>query len=193
MPYEPFPKTFPELKAEGLVLRELCEADLPAWFERLSDPEAAALAGDPVATSMSAVVEGLAHHRAAFREQSGLRWAIVPEDLGSSVGSVGFVRLNQVARTAEIGAAIGREHWNRGIATRTGYAVLDYGFAALALETIEAVILPENVRTLRVLQKLRFTRHEKPCPPDRHVNGRSDSEFFVLEAPQRSRPTSACS
>ena len=41
MAYEPFPETLPELVGDRLGLRELCEADLPAWFERLSDPEAA--------------------------------------------------------------------------------------------------------------------------------------------------------
>ena len=193
MAYEPFPKAFPELTGDGLALRELCEADLPAWFERLSDPEAAGLAGDPVATSMNAVIEGFAHHQTAFRERTGLRWAIVPNDLGASVGSVGFVRLRQSTRTAEIGAAIGRAYWGRGIGTRAGRIVLDYGFGSLALEAIEALVLPENVRTLRVLQQLGFNRHAARCPPERQINGRPDSQLFVIGAEEGSRSTRACS
>ena len=34
------PDRFPVLADDGLVLRELTEADLPAWFARLSDAEA---------------------------------------------------------------------------------------------------------------------------------------------------------
>jgi ribosomal-protein-alanine N-acetyltransferase len=179
MAYEPFPTTFPELVGDGLVLRELCEADLPAWFERLSDPHAAALAGDPVATSAEAVIQGLAHHRAAFRERTGLRWAIVPTALSASVGSVGLFRFDQGARTAEIGAAIGRAHWARGVATRAGRLVLEYGFSALGLEAIEAVVLPENAGTLRVLEKLGFAQQPRACPRERLVAGRPDSQLFI--------------
>ena len=39
----------------GRVARELSQEDLPAWFERLSDTEAAGLAGDPVENSMQNV------------------------------------------------------------------------------------------------------------------------------------------
>ena len=174
-----FPRQFPELHAEGLHLRELREEDLPAWFARLSDPEAAALAGDPVATSMDDVVAGLAHHRRAFAEGTGLRWAIVPDEDGASVGSVGLVRIDCDRRTAEIGAAIGRDHWGRGIASRAGRTVLDYAFSTLGLEAIEAVALPENARTLRILERLRFAVAET-CPPARRVGGRADSCFLRL-------------
>lgn len=182
MAYEAFPETFPELSGEGLVLRELREEDLPAWLERLSDPEAARLAGDPLATSMDTVREGLACHRAAFRERTGIRWAIVPDGAGASVGSVGLLRLDAGARTAEIGAAIGRAHWGQGIAVRAGRLVCGYAFGPLALRAIEAVVLPENARVLRVLAKLGFTRQPGPCPEERRVGGRADSVRFVLAA-----------
>jgi RimJ/RimL family protein N-acetyltransferase len=176
-----FPSRFPVLHGEGLTLRELVEDDLPAWLARLSDAEAAALAGDPVATSMKNVVEGLDHHRDAFRERSGLRWAIVPDELSASVGSIGFVRLNQSNRMAEVGAAIGRAHWGRGIATRAARLVLDYGFSTLQLAAVEAVVLPENARTIRVLERLGFAHLSGPCPSDRVVNGRRDSLFYFLD------------
>ncbi len=66
MRYDRIPDSFPILGGSGLTLRELTEADLPAWYGRLSDSEAAALAGDPVASSMRAAIDGLAFHRAAF-------------------------------------------------------------------------------------------------------------------------------
>lgn len=72
MPYDRIPESFPVLGGEGLTLRELTEEDLPAWFARLSDAEAATLAGDPVATSMQDAIDGLAYHRNAFRAQEGV-------------------------------------------------------------------------------------------------------------------------
>ena len=51
MHYERIPDTLPILSGEGLTLRELTEADLPAWFGRRTDTEAAALAGNSIATN----------------------------------------------------------------------------------------------------------------------------------------------
>ena len=50
MAYDRIPDAIPVLKGGGLTLRELTEQDVPAWFKRLTDPEAAAFAGDPTAT-----------------------------------------------------------------------------------------------------------------------------------------------
>jgi ribosomal-protein-alanine N-acetyltransferase len=180
MPYDGMPDRFPVLRGYGLTLRELAEEDLPAWFGRLSDPEAAALAGDPVATSMQDAIEGLRHHRNAFRNKEGLRWAIVPDQLGVSVGSIGFRDFDQTQRSAGIGGAIGRAHWNRGIATSAGRLVIDYGFEVLGLACIEAVVLARNGRVIRVLDKLGFERQPEP-PVGRGVGGAdSESVLYVL-------------
>lgn len=85
------PELFPVLIGAGLTLRELQEDDLQARFARLSDREAAALTGDPVATSFDVVMEGLVHHRRAFAEHRVIRWEIVPDEEGVSVGTIGLV------------------------------------------------------------------------------------------------------
>jgi len=158
MPYDCIPDVFPVLKGGGLTLREMREEDLPAWFARLSDPEAAALAGDPIATSIQAAVDGLAFHREAFRTKEGLRWSIVPDDVAASVGTIGFGTLDQANRKGAIGGAIGRAHWNRGIATAATRLVVDYGFSVLGLERIEAEAMAVNVGSIRVLERVGFQR-----------------------------------
>jgi ribosomal-protein-alanine N-acetyltransferase len=150
------------------------------WFARLSDPEAAALAGDPAATSMQDVIDGLAYHRNAFRAKEALRWAIVPDELGVSVGSIGFVTFDEANRTAEIGYAIARAHWNRGFATRATRLAVDYGFHTLGLQRIEALVFPFNTASIRVLEKLGFQR-EGPLRSYRIVNNtRRDFVLYSL-------------
>jgi len=183
MPYDLVPDVFPVLRGEGLTLRELAEPDLPAWLARLSDAEAAALAGDPVATSMQVVVDGLAHHRAAFRAKEALRWAIVPDEVGASVGTVGFAELYEDERRGVIGAAIGRGHWGMGIATRAGHLLVAYGFRELGLSSIEAVVLEHNARVARVLGKLGFAC-QGPAPTERRVDDSGGgSLLYVLRRP----------
>ncbi len=177
------PDRFPVLADNGLVLRELTEADLPAWFARLSDSDAAALAGDPVATSMNNVIEGLKYHQQAFREKEGLRWAIALDPQQPGVGSIGFDNFNDDYSRAAIGAALGRDHWGLGIATHAGRLVLDYGFSVLGLIEVWAVVLPENVRVIRVLEKLGFTPGSDAGATDRKIGDRTDTLFYCVTTP----------
>ena len=180
MANELIPNRFPELTGDRLTLREMTEADLPAWFARLSDAEAAGLAGDPVATSMNDVIEGLKHHHEAFRTKNGLRWAIAIDPGGSSVGSVGLENFSEDNRRASIGAAIGRDHWSLGIAARAGRLVLDYGFSMLRLHEVWAVVLPENARVIRVLEKLGFVPGGDCSSIDCTIGDRTDTLLYHL-------------
>jgi ribosomal-protein-alanine N-acetyltransferase len=47
-----FPQSVPGLPGDRVHLRELTEVDVPAWFERATDIESAALAGDPIPESI---------------------------------------------------------------------------------------------------------------------------------------------
>lgn len=159
MDYSLFPTVFPVLHYEGITLRELTDIDLPAWFKRLTDSEAAGLAGDPIAESMEEVISGLEYHQFGFRFKKSIRWAIVPDDIGESVGTVGFNSFDTEDDSADIGYAIGRSHWNKGIATRAVRIVINYGFNVLGLKLIEAEVLTHNGASIRVLEKLGFHRY----------------------------------
>jgi RimJ/RimL family protein N-acetyltransferase len=180
MSYVDIPDQFPTLRSGGLTLRELAEEDLATWFARRSDVAAAALAGDPVATSIADVIAGLQYHRDAFRAKLGVRWAIVPDEVGSSVGTIGFSEFLPGVRGAAVGAAIGRRHWGRGIATRAGAIVLDYGFEALRLEFVWAIVLPENARIIRVMEKLGFVRGNAPDGVNREIGKRLDTLYYYI-------------
>lgn len=158
MQFESIPDEFPILRGRGLTLREFNEDDLPAWFARRQDVEACRMAGDPVATSFDDVVAGLAHHRQAFREKTAVRWSIVPDALGVSVGSIGISTLDADNRKGALGAAIGRAHWGKGYATAAALLATAYGFDHLDLVRIEAVALATNHQSIRVLEKAGFER-----------------------------------
>src|SRR3712207_9025606 len=44
----------------------------------------------------------------------------------------------------EVGYYLGRSAWGRGVATEAGEAALRHGFETLGLDTIVAVVRPEN-------------------------------------------------
>ncbi|WP_436641478.1 GNAT family N-acetyltransferase [Microbaculum sp. FT89] len=71
---------------------------------------------------------------------------------------VGNAILQPLAGTdeIEIGYHLVPEVWGKGYASEAAAAVLDYGFQALRLPRIVAVVLPENARSRRVLERLRL-------------------------------------
>jgi [ribosomal protein S5]-alanine N-acetyltransferase len=178
-----FPDAMPELRGETVYLRELTEDDVPAWFERASDPASSALSGDPIPQSAAMGVQWLQRHRERFREQTGIRWVIVPEGSTESVGSIGLVITSKAQRVAELGFVVGRAHWGKGIGTSATRLVIHYGFHELGLAQIRAELLKSNLASKRVLEKQGFSV-ERAIPGDPQSGDDSeDCWLYVLENP----------
>ena len=60
----------------------------------------------------------------------------------------------------EIGYRLTRAHWGQGYATEAASAVRDFGFNTLCLTRMISIIDPENVRSIRVAEKIGL-RYEK--------------------------------
>jgi RimJ/RimL family protein N-acetyltransferase len=56
------------------------------------------------------------------------------------------------------GFYLAREYWGRGLATEAGRAFVDHGFATLGLRKIHAGMNAKNAASIRVIEKLGFTR-----------------------------------
>ena len=180
-----FPGAVPTLSTDTLCLRELTEGDVPAWFERASDPESAVLAGDPIPESIEMGVQWLRRHRERFRKQEGIRWAIVPEGSTGSVGTIGLDITSREKRTAELGIVIGRAHWGKGIGTSAARLVTGYAFGTLGLAEIRAEALQRNLASRRLLEKVGF-HYLRTIPGDPHSETDFEDLFlFVLSGRDR--------
>lgn len=151
-----FPDEVPELCGDTVSLRELTEGDIPAWFERASDPESAVLAGDPIPESIEMGFQWLDRHRERFRQQAGIRWAIVPTGSAQSIGTIGLTITSKEECIAELGIVIGRSYWGKGIGTSAAHLVIYYAFHIFGLAEIQAEVLQRNIASIRLLEKVGF-------------------------------------
>lgn len=75
---------------------------------------------------------------------------------------VGGLTLGQirrgVAQTASLGYWMGEAHAGQGLMSDAVRALLPYAFATLRLRRIEAACLPENAPSIRLLERIGFTR-----------------------------------
>ncbi len=76
---------------------------------------------------------------------------------GEACGGIGLHAAAQPAPgLAELGYWLGSAHWGQGRMTRIVAAYLDWAVPALGLQRIEALTLPDNYGSARVLQKNGF-------------------------------------
>ena len=54
----------------------------------------------------------------------------------------------------EIGWHLGRSAWGKGFATEGGRKLLEIGFGKLKLDVIHAVVKKENIRSIKVTERL---------------------------------------
>ncbi len=151
-----FPDEVPEFFGDTVFLRDIAEDDIPTWFERASDPESAVLAGDPIPESIEMGFQWLHRHRERFRQQTGIRWAIVPKSSTQSIGTIGLTITSKEKRIAELGIVIGRAYWGKGFGTSAVHLVIDYAINILGLAEIQAEVLQRNMASIRLLEKVGF-------------------------------------
>jgi ribosomal-protein-alanine N-acetyltransferase len=183
-----FPDAVPTLFGDTVYLRELTEDDVPAWFERASDPESAVLAGDPIPESVEMGVQWLQRHRERFRQHAGIRWAIVPKGSTDSVGTIGLTITSKEERRAELGIVIGRADWGKGIGTFAAHLVTGYAFRALGLAEIQAEVLQRNRASRRLLEKVGF-HLLRSIPGDPHSDTDFEDCFLFVLSSQNRTPT----
>jgi ribosomal-protein-alanine N-acetyltransferase len=74
------------------------------------------------------------------------------KDTGAVMGGIG-IHPHERHKRAEVGYWLGLDYWNKGYATEALVRMIDFGFAELGLERIEAQFFPENPASRRVMEK----------------------------------------
>lgn len=109
----------------------------------------------PTMETFEAAVES---RRAMERDLGYAMWAVYDLSAGTFVGQCGIrpARSMDPDAGSEIDLAYHflRSSWNKGYATEAATAVLTYGLGPIGLDSIMAVVVPDNVGSWRVMEKI---------------------------------------
>jgi len=152
----------PTLHTARLTLRAWAPEDRAPFAAMNSDPEVVRWIADgrPLARPDSdALADRIEEH---WRARGFGLWAVEERSGASFVGFAGLAVpwfLPAVLPAVEVGWRLARPAWGRGYATEAGAAALRHAFADLVLTEVIATILPDNLRSVRVAERLglRFT------------------------------------
>jgi RimJ/RimL family protein N-acetyltransferase len=148
------------LETERLVLRWLTPDDAPFMFELVTDPTWIEFIGDRGLKSVDDARSYIVDKYVADYEGHGFGLYLVElRDSGTPVGICGLID-REGLEDVDIGFAFLPRHAGRGYATEAAAAVMAHERAAHGIGRIVAITTPNNLRSIRVLEKigLRFER-----------------------------------
>jgi ribosomal-protein-alanine N-acetyltransferase len=166
----------PTLTTERLTLREIADGDAPDLLIFRGDPEVQRYNTKPM-TDLAEARSLIRTMQYWLARRQALQWGITLTGERRVLGICGLHDWSHHDRSAFLGYDLTREHWGRGIATEAVRAVLVHGFEQMELHRVEAVTIVDNVRSIRLLERVGFrlegVRRESSLEDDGQFHGRA--------------------
>ncbi|MBD2871279.1 GNAT family N-acetyltransferase [Paenibacillus arenilitoris] len=149
--------TFPVLTTDRLVLRKMAAVDSRDMLTYLSDERVMKHYGMSPFESEQDALDEIGWYDKIFETEAGIRWALQTKE-GQVIGSCGFHNRDHRHHRAELGFELSAVHWGQGLMREALAAVIAYGFEAMSLNRIQALVEPANAQCVRLLEKAGFRR-----------------------------------
>lgn len=148
----------PTLASERVTLRALTDDDVADLFAIFSDPEVMRYWSSPPMMAESEAATLLREIRECFREKNLFQWGVSDPTSGRVIGTCTLYRLEWPHRRAEVGFALRRSSWGKGLAAEALATLIAFAFDRMNLHRLEADADPRNARSLRLLERAGFQR-----------------------------------
>ena len=174
---------FSILETERLILRPITLDDAAFWIRNFSDPDVVELtAFEPPRTIETAREEIATHCLKIFAENTGIRWGIAMKGSNQLIGTAGYYGWEKErGYHASLGYDLLREHRGKGVMSEALTAIISYGFEIMKLHRIQVMIDPRNEASIRLVERLGFTR-EGVLREDQYFRGQfqDDVVYSIL-------------
>lgn len=148
--------TFPTLRTERLVLRQLTLGDAAAIHSLRQDPRTMEHIGRPLSTSLADAEDLIRRTENDRTNSQGISWGIGLHEGPELIGTIGYYRLKLDHHRGEIGYMLSPDHWGKGLMSEALNAAVACGFDRFHFHSIEAVTDPRNTRSRTLLERNGF-------------------------------------
>jgi ribosomal-protein-alanine N-acetyltransferase len=147
----------PIIETDRLILRQFKLDDFKAVYEFGSNLEVQKYTGDSLIESLEAAKELIKNVWYQDYEKYGYgRWAVIYKTNNRLIGFAGLKYISDIEET-DIGFRFLPEYWGKGIATEASIPILEYGFEHFGLKKIIGTVMPDNIASCKVLEKIGLT------------------------------------
>ncbi|HYE95938.1 MAG TPA: GNAT family protein [Rubricoccaceae bacterium] len=155
---DPFGDRLPVLETPRLRLRPVGPEDADALLAVFGDEETMQYWSHAPMRDREAALAYARQIADGFASRSLFQWGITVRGEDRLIGTCTLAGWSREHRRAELGYILGREHWGQGLAAEAVSAVLRFAFGPMGLHRVEADVDPENEPSIRLLERLGFTR-----------------------------------
>lgn len=152
-------------ETERLILREFLDTDAEAFFTMDSDPEVHRYLGNKPVKSIEEIRTAIQFIHQQYLDYGIGRWAAIEKVSGNFIGWSGLKFVTDVENNHcnyyDVGYRLDKKYWNKGYATESAKAALEYGFVQLNVTEIIGSAHVDNIRSRRALEKCGLTFVEK--------------------------------
>ena len=147
---------FPQIETKNLILRKINPADSRAIFDILSDIKVTEYYDDDAFTDIAQAIDQIEAWENGYKNSFCIRWGIIQKYDGAIIGSCGYYGIHAWNLRASFGYELASEYWRQGIMTEALRAMISFGFDEMGLNRIDAVVMPGNNASIRMLERLGF-------------------------------------
>ncbi|MEP2104096.1 MAG: GNAT family N-acetyltransferase [Parasphingorhabdus sp.] len=145
-----------ELTTQRLLIRTFKREDVDQYADIVADWNVVRFLGNGEPHSRERA-QNYVFDCIAREKASGIsRYAVL---LKNSEKLIGFSGFKQMEGYVDFGYRFAFDQWRHGIATEAGRAVINFGFNKFQIDQIIAGVMPENLSSMKVLDKLGFSKH----------------------------------
>lgn len=150
------------IETERLILRTWTEKDADPFFHINQDPKVIEYLLGPL--TLEEVNNFLSRLNAQFEKKGYTLWAVELKESGELLGFVGLNYTDWKSHftpAVEVGWRLGSQYWGKGYATEAATASLDFAFNTMGLDEIVSFTVPNNKRSIGVMEKIGMKRDIK--------------------------------
>ena len=143
------------LLTERLVLRKLSKADNNDWLEMLNSKNVGKFINQ--ICDIESVNKIINRKLEKYSVNSGESFSVLLKGGNKVIGNV-ELKVDEYEKTAEISYVFNDKFWNKGYATESAKALIDYAFNVLKVDKVIADCLENNLSSCHILKdKLKMT------------------------------------
>ncbi len=151
-------KNFPILESERIIFRRVVDADFEAILTLRGNPQTMKYIPRPLCESKNDALQLIAIFDEKIDTNQGINWGMVCKNTNQFFGLISFHVIEKENFRAEIGYMILPNFEKRGLVSEGVKTLLNYGFNDLKLNSVSAIIDPENVASEKLLQRNGFIK-----------------------------------
>lgn len=149
-------RNFKELHTLRFYIRGLQTTDAKDLYEIFSDFETVKYQQIPPMENMEQAEQTIVNFKKGYDDKQKIRRCIVDLASNKVLGLISLHTFNEANSSACIGFMLNRKYWNNGIMTETAQKLIEYVFESTDLNIIEARVVPQNIGSRKVCEKLNF-------------------------------------